>query len=140
MFETYDFDGTLAATACSQALDYQDGRRITDAPFRPGPLLRARSILRDGGRVAIVTGRTNSQAHLVREWLDRRGLGGAELHTAPAYRGEEWLVKWKAAVLYTLQPEAYHGNESLDEQAARAAGIPFIHVETTQENLKCLNF
>lgn len=123
----FDIDGTLLDV--DEGTDYESpesvrkGARTNDESAE-----RVRVLASKGHRFAYVTGRCGHLRPVTLVQLSKAVPMGP-LHMQRAWEGYAKMAEWKGAVLVKLEAAVYVGDHAADREAARIAGIPFVHVD-----------
>lgn len=141
----FDIDGTLLDDVGPRAPHDGPARRAHFADpshilhhVTPHPLAVARAAyVARRGPIAFVTGREEHLRLTLTAALQRAGLAG-ELHLQPVWEGFPALLAFKTARLRALRPPFYVGDTNLDRDAAKAAGVPFLHADQWRSPAWCL--
>lgn len=139
----FDFDGTIAEWRSGSVPNYKNpDATMKDCYSNPALRWIALQLRMVGVQLFIITGRDERHRDVLHRWLQFYGIP-AQIHCRPNHTGlscQEQAL-WKASVLKALEPIMFVGdNPSIDEAAARKAGIAYVHVDRAAaavEKVRC---
>lgn len=123
----FDLDGTILNTPTG--LDYTPDSVLRRVTPNTTAIMLIRGLHATGYRIAYVTGRGRTLNAVTQHQLERAGAPPGELRMSLAWAGEGPMAVEKGAHLRSLEAAAYCGDLAPDDEAARLAGIPFVHAD-----------